>query len=64
MKSSNHSDDFIWRDLEREMAHHERSLAKKQQPPQKPPAPRPLTSIGFLGKKGEKGGASSRYLLR
>ena len=23
-----------------------------------------LTSIGFLGKKGEKGGASSRYLLR
>jgi hypothetical protein len=23
-----------------------------------------LTSIGFLGKKGEKGGASSRDLLR
>ena len=23
-----------------------------------------LTSIGLLGKKGEKGGASSRYLLR
>ncbi len=23
-----------------------------------------LTSIGFLGKKGEEGGASSRYLLR
>ncbi len=23
-----------------------------------------LTSIGFLGKKGEKGVASSRYLLR
>ena len=23
-----------------------------------------LTSIDFLGKKGEKGGASSRYLLR
>src|SRR6266536_3097369 len=45
MKSSNHSDDFIWRDLEREMAHHERSLAKKQQP-QKPPAPQP--SAHFL----------------
>src|SRR5437660_423072 len=26
--------------------------------------PPPLTSIGFLGKKGEKGGASSRSLLR
>ena len=28
------------------------------------PEMHPLTSIDFLGKKGEKGGASSRYLLR
>src|SRR5437867_1239527 len=46
MRSSNHSDDFIWRDLEREIAHHERSLAKKQQQPQKPPPPQP--SAHFL----------------
>src|SRR5438132_342686 len=46
MRSSNHSDDFIWRDLEREIAHHERSLAKKQQPSHQPPAPRP--SAHFL----------------
>jgi hypothetical protein len=46
MRSRNHSDDFIWRDLEREIAPHERSLAKKQQQPQKPPAPEP--TIRFL----------------
>src|SRR5204863_2682323 len=44
MKSRN-MDDFIRRDLEREMAHHERFL-QKQQPSQKPPAPRP--SAHFL----------------
>src|SRR5947209_20491299 len=39
MKTRN-MDDFIMRDLEREIAHHERSL-KKQQPSHQPPAPRP-----------------------
>src|ERR1051326_626347 len=43
MTASKQYDDFIQRDLEREIAHHER-LAKKQQP-QKPPAPQPSTSI-------------------
>src|SRR3989440_299669 len=38
-------DDFIRRDLERDMAYHERSL-KKQQQAQKPPAPEP--TIRFL----------------
>src|SRR5947209_20329078 len=46
MTSSNHYDDFILRDIKREIAHHERSLAKKQQQPQKPPAP--LPSAHFL----------------
>jgi len=32
--------------------------------PANTPHPLRLTSIGILGKKGEKGGASSRYLLR
>src|SRR5213080_4880019 len=44
MKTRN-MDDFILRDLEREIAHHERSL-QKQQPSQKPPAPQP--SAHFL----------------
>ena len=44
MKTRN-MDDFIRRDLEREIAHHERSL-QKQQPSQKPPAPQP--SAHFL----------------
>jgi hypothetical protein len=50
MKSRN-MDDFIMRDLEREMAHHERSL-KKQQPSQKPPAPQP--SAHFLSQLPSK----------
>src|SRR5438874_2060827 len=44
MKTRN-MDDFIRRDLERDIAYHERSL-KKKQPPQKPPAPEP--TIHFL----------------
>ncbi len=46
MTSSNHYD-FILRDLEREIAHHERTLSKKQQPPQKPPAPLPTSSLRY-----------------
>src|SRR6266576_579350 len=42
---SRNMDDFIRRDLERDIAYHERSL-KKQQPSQKPPAPQP--SAHFL----------------
>jgi hypothetical protein len=44
MRSRN-VDDFIERDIQREMAHHERLLAKKQQQPQKPPAPQPSTHL-------------------
>src|SRR5438874_13548253 len=44
MKTRN-MDDFIRRDLERDIAYHERSL-KKQQQAQKPPAPEP--TIRFL----------------
>src|SRR5213082_2624596 len=44
MKSRNF-EDFMMRDTEREIAHHERFLAKQQQP-QKPPAPEP--TIRFL----------------
>src|SRR5712691_8618044 len=51
MSSSNY-DDFIERDLEREIAHHERSLAKKQQQSQKPPAPQP--SAHFLSQAPSK----------
>ena len=46
MRSRNHYDDFIERDIQRDIAHHERSLAKKPQQPQKPPPPRP--SAHFL----------------
>src|SRR5437763_990752 len=49
--TSRNSDDFIQRDLEREMAHHERFL-KKQQPSQKPPAPQP--SAHFLSQLPSK----------
>src|SRR6266566_718208 len=45
MTSSNHYDDFILRDIKRDIAYHERSL-KKQQQSQKPPAPEP--TIHFL----------------
>ena len=51
MRSSNY-DDFILRDIERDIAHHERSLAKKQPQPQKPPAPRP--SAHFLSQLPSK----------
>ena len=44
MKSRNF-EDFMMRDTEREIAHHERFLAKQQQS-QKPPAPEP--TIRFL----------------
>src|SRR5437588_9686445 len=50
MKTRN-MDDFIRRDLERDMAYHERSL-KKQQPSQKPPAPEP--TIHFLDQVPDK----------
>src|SRR3989440_5511168 len=50
MKSRN-MDDFIRRDLEREIAHHERSL-KKQQQSHKPPAPQP--SAHFLSQLPSK----------
>src|SRR5207302_9471571 len=50
MKPTN-MDDFIRRDLEREIAHHERSL-KKQQQSQKPPAPQP--SAHFLSQVPSK----------
>src|SRR5712692_438305 len=50
MKTRN-IDDFIRRDLEREMAHHERSLQKQQQS-QQPPAPRP--SAHFLSQAPSK----------
>src|SRR5436189_32448 len=39
-RTSRDYDDFILRDLEREIAHHDR-LVKKQQQTQKPPAPQP-----------------------
>src|SRR5947209_19013024 len=52
MTSSNHYDDFILRDIKREIAHHERSLAKKQQQPQKPPAP--LPTAHFLSQTPSK----------
>src|SRR5947209_9155719 len=39
-------DDFIQRDLERAIAHHERSLTKQQQQAEKPPAPEP--TLRFL----------------
>src|SRR6266568_6490150 len=44
MTSSNHYDDFILRDIKREIAHHERLHPKQQS--QKPPAPEP--TIRFL----------------
>src|SRR5436853_7843029 len=50
MKSRN-MDDFIRRYLERELAHHERSL-KKQQPSHQPPAPQP--SAHFLSQAPSK----------
>src|SRR5436309_13656714 len=50
MKTRN-MDDFIRRDLERDMAYHERSL-KKQQQAQKPPAPEP--TIRFLDQVPDK----------
>ncbi len=49
--TSRNMDDFIRRDLEREIAHHERSL-KKQQPSPKPPAPQP--SAHFLSQAPSK----------
>ena len=49
--ASRNFDDFIRRDLEREIAHHER-LHSKQQPPQKPPAPQP--TIHFLDQVPDK----------
>src|SRR5260370_23327176 len=51
MRSSNF-DEFIERDIKREIAHHERSLAKKQQQPQQPPPPRP--SAYFLSQAPSK----------
>src|SRR5437588_8458313 len=50
MKTRN-MDDFIRRDLERDMAYHERSL-KKQQPSHQPPAPEP--TIHFLDQVPDK----------
>src|SRR6266550_978646 len=50
MKTRN-MDDFIRRDLERDIAYHERSL-KKQQQSQKPPAPEP--TIHFLDQVPDK----------
>src|SRR5947208_13008770 len=49
MKTRN-MDDFILRDLERDMAYHERSLKKQQS--QKPPAPEP--TIHFLDQVPDK----------
>src|SRR5439155_79737 len=50
--TSRNFDDFIRRDTEREIAHHERTVAKKQPPPQKPPAPQP--SAHFLSQVPDK----------
>src|SRR2546430_357800 len=46
------SDDFIRRDTEREIAPHNRPVAKKQPPPQKPPAPLPTAQ--FLSQVPDK----------
>src|SRR6266702_4967765 len=50
--TSRNFDDFIRRDTEREIAHHERTVAKKQPPPQKPPAPLPTAQ--FLSQVPDK----------
>src|SRR6266568_8026408 len=50
MTSSNHYDDFILRDIEREIAQHERLHSKQQS--QKPPAPEP--TIHFLDQVPDK----------
>src|SRR6266516_5108744 len=50
MTSSNHYDDFILRDIKREIAHHERLHPKQQS--QKPPAPEP--TIHFLDQVPDK----------
>ncbi len=51
-RTSRNFDDFIRRDIEREIAHHERTVAKKQPPPQKPPAPLPTAQ--FLSQVPDK----------
>ncbi len=50
--TSRNFDDFIRRDTEREIAHHERTVAKKPPPPQKPPAPLPTAQ--FLSQVPDK----------
>jgi hypothetical protein len=50
MTSRKHYDDFIDRDLARDIAHHERLQSK--QPSQKPPAPEP--TIRFLDQVPDK----------
>src|SRR2546423_9799159 len=50
--TSRNFDDFIRRDTEREIAHHERTVAKKQPPPHKPPAPLPTAQ--FLSQVPDK----------
>src|SRR3989440_383868 len=50
MTSSNHYDDFILRDIKREIAHHERLHPKQQS--HKPPAPEP--TIHFLDQVPDK----------
>ena len=50
--TSRNFDDFIRRDTEREIAHHERTVAKKQPPPHKPPAP--LPTAHFLSQVPDK----------
>src|ERR1700732_436744 len=50
MTPRNHFDDFIERDIKREIAHHERLQSKQQ--PQKPPAPEP--TIRFLDQVPDK----------
>src|SRR5213080_3485504 len=51
-----------------EQAEYEAKMAQREERERttgrRPGGRPPLTSIGFLGKKGEKGGASSRDLLR
>src|SRR6266702_1244327 len=51
-RTSRNFDDFIRRDIEREIAHHERTVAKKQPPPQNPPAPLPTAQ--FLSQVPDK----------
>src|SRR6266704_5006643 len=48
--TSRNMDDFILRDIKREIAHHERTLKKQQS--QKPPAPEP--TIHFLDQVPDK----------